>query len=83
MKLPLAVLAGAVALVTSSTSHALSFSLTFTPGTTVQQQQAFVEAGARWSALFSDNVTLDMTVGVEALSVGVLTSAGSRRASYS
>jgi len=29
---------------------------TFLPGTTAQAQQAFIDAGARWSALYSDNI---------------------------
>lgn len=82
MKLRFATLAGAAALVASGASHALTFNFTFTASTTAQQQQAFIDAGARWSALFTDNATLDMTVGVEALGSGILASTGSRRASY-
>jgi PEP-CTERM motif len=74
--------AAATLLAASGAAQALTFNFTFTASTTAQQQQAFIDAGARWSALFSDNVTLDMTVGVEALGTGILASTGSRRANY-
>ena len=84
MKLHLRVVAGAVVLALSSASHAaLTFNFTFVAGTSSQAQQAFVDAGARWSSLFSDNVTLDLTVGTAALGTGILASTGSRRASFS
>ncbi len=67
----------------TGSSHALTFNFSFTATTTLQQQQAFIEAGQRWSNLFTDPVTLDLTVGVDALGAGVLASAGSRRVSYS
>ena len=58
------------------------FNFTFVAGTSASAQQAFIDAGARWSALLSDNVTLDMTVGTSALGAGVLASTGSRRVNY-
>jgi PEP-CTERM motif len=61
---------------------AVVFNFTFIAGTSVQAQNAFIAAGARWSALFSDNVTLDMTVGQQSLGAGILASTGSRRASF-
>lgn len=80
----IAVAAAAVAAAAgASSAHALTFNFTFTPSTTAQQQQAFITAGQRWSALFSDSVTIDLTVGVESLGSGILASAGSRRANYS
>jgi len=82
MKLRFATLAGAVALVASGGSHALTFNFTFLSGTSAQAQQAFVDAGARWSSLFTDTVTLDMTVGQASLGAGVLASAGSTRSLY-
>lgn len=82
MKLQLATLAGAAALVASSASHALTFNFTFLAGTSAQAQQGFIDAGARWSALFSDNVTLDMTVGQISLGAGILASTGSTRSLY-
>lgn len=63
-------------------SNALTFNFTFTAGTSAQVQQAFVRAGARWSAVLTDDVSVDMTVGAGALSPGLLLSAGQRRASF-
>lgn len=83
MPLKLAPLAAAGLLACSGAAHALSFNFNFTAGTTAQQQQAFIQAGERWAALFSDPVTLTMTVGVETLGNGVLAQAGSRRLTYS
>ncbi|MDP2006615.1 MAG: NF038122 family metalloprotease [Rubrivivax sp.] len=66
----------------SGASQALTFNFSFTASTTVQQQQAFIEAGQRWANLFSDPITIDLTVGVESLGAGILASAGSRRIGY-
>lgn len=44
-----AVTAAALAALLSNAS-ALNFSYTFTAGTSAQAQQAFVDAGARWSS---------------------------------
>jgi hypothetical protein len=75
--------AAAALIACSGASQALTFNFTFVAGTSAQAQQAFIDAGARWSALFTDNVTLDMTVGQQALGSGILASTGSRRTSYS
>ena len=56
-------IAGTALLAISGAANALSFNYTFVAGTSAQAQQGFIDAGARWSALFSDNITLDMTVG--------------------
>lgn len=73
-------LVAAALLALSGASHAgLTFNFTFVAGTSAQAQQAFIDAGARWSALFTDNVTLDMTVGQQALGAGILASTGSAR----
>jgi len=83
MKHSLSAAAAAALLVVSGASHALTFNFTFVAGTSPQAQQAFIDAGARWSALFTDNVTLDMTVGQTALGAGILASTGSARTAYS
>jgi hypothetical protein len=83
MKTRLGALAGAALLACSGASHALTFNFTFVTGTSAQAQQAFVDAGARWSSLFSDNVTLNMTVGQQVLGAGILASTGSARSVYS
>ncbi len=76
-------LAAASLLALSGAANALTFNFTFVAGTSPQAQQAFIDAGARWSALFSDNVTIDMTVGQQALGAGILASTGSRRVATS
>ena len=83
MKRTLSATAGAALLVASGASSALTFNFTFVAGTSAQAQQAFIDAGARWSAIYSDNVTLDMTVGQSALGAGILASTGSTRTAYS
>jgi PEP-CTERM motif len=81
MNSSLRTIAGAALLVASGASSALTFNFTFLPGSTAQANQGFIDAGARWSALFSDNVTLNMTVGTSSLGAGILASTGSARTS--
>jgi hypothetical protein len=74
----------ALALGASVPSQAgITFNFTFTAGTSVVAQNAFIAAGAAWQNIFSDNVTLDLTVGTAALNPGVLGQAGSRRGAVS
>jgi hypothetical protein len=75
-------LAGAALLAASSASSALTFNFTFLPSSTAQANQAFIDAGNRWSALFSDNITVDLTVGTASLGSGILASAGSTRTAF-
>lgn len=82
MKHSLSAVAAATLLTASGASHALTFNFTFVAGTSAQAQQAFVDAGNRWSALFSDNVTLNMTVGQASLGAGILASTGSARTAF-
>jgi hypothetical protein len=83
MKHSLSAAAAAALLAASGASHALTFNFTFVAGTSAQAQQAFIDAGNRWSALFTDNVVLNMTVGQQSLNPGVLASTGSARSAYS
>ena len=77
------VMAGAVLLAISGASSAgLVFNFSFVAGTSAQEQQAFFDAGARWSNVLTDNVTLDMTVGTGSLGAGILASFGSRTTSF-
>jgi PEP-CTERM motif len=76
-------LAAASLLLVSGAANALTFNITFLATTSAQDQQAFLEAAARWSNLFSDNITVNLTLGTAALSPGVLAQAGSTRANYS
>jgi hypothetical protein len=83
MKIPFRLLAGTALVVASSASNALTFNFTFLGSSTPQANQAFIDAGARWSSLFSDNITLNMTVGTQSLGAGILASTGSTRSLYS
>ena len=67
----------------STGASALTFNFTFLASSTAQANQAFIDAGNRWSSLFSDNVTLNMTVGTASLGSGILASTGSARTTYS
>ncbi|MGB9989333.1 NF038122 family metalloprotease [Pseudoduganella rhizocola] len=59
------------------------FNFTFTPGTSAQARQGFIDAAARWSALLKDNVTIDLTVGFNPLGPGILGQAASAEDFYS
>jgi hypothetical protein len=66
----------------SSLSHALVFNFTPAPGTSAQAIAGFQAAGDRWSALFSDNITVNINIAFAPLSPGVLASANSTQAAY-
>jgi hypothetical protein len=51
-------------------------------GTSVQAQNAILVAESRWSSLFTDNVTINITIGTGALGSGVIASTGSTQALY-
>jgi hypothetical protein len=70
--------AGLALMLASGASQALGFNFTFVAGTSVAAEQGFIDAGARWASLFSDPVTLDMTVGTSALGTGILAETASR-----
>ena len=61
----------------SINASALTFDFTFTPTSTAQDIAGFTAAGAFWSSKLSDNVTIKMDVGTDALGPGILASAGS------
>jgi PEP-CTERM motif len=82
MKLQRHLLAAAALLVASGASHALTFNFTFLAGSSAQANAAFVDAGARWSTLFTDNVTINLTVGQASLSAGILAQAGSASSTF-
>jgi hypothetical protein len=79
---PAAIAATALALF-SGASHALSFNFTFLASSTPEANQAFIDAGNRWASVFTDSVTLNMTVGTAGLGSGILASTGSARTAYS
>ncbi len=64
-------------------AQALGFQLDFIAGTSVQEQSSFAAATALWSNLFSDPVTVRLTVGTSNLGSGILAQADSRDLTYS
>ncbi len=54
-----------------------TFNLTYIAGTSAQAQTAFAQAAAYWTSAFSDNVTINLTVGTGTLGSGILASAAS------
>jgi hypothetical protein len=75
----------AVAVLSLATGTAFAnptFNFTFLASSSAQANAGFVAAAARWSSLFTDNVTINMTVGTAALGAGILASTGSTRTSY-
>jgi hypothetical protein len=65
-------------LLASGAASAVTFNFSFVDGTSLEAKQAFEAAGMRWSALFSDPVVLNMTVGTQALGSGILAETGAR-----
>lgn len=61
---------------------ALTFNFTFTGGTSVTAQNAFIAAGNRWANLFTDDVSIDLTVGTAALAPNILGQARSRQVNF-
>lgn len=64
-------------LVTSTATAGPVFNFTFIPGTSLQAQQGFQAAAARWSNLLQDNVTINLTVGFNSLGGNILGQAAS------
>lgn len=60
-----------------------TFNFSFIPGTSIQAQQGFIDAAARWSSLLTDNVTVNLTVGFNPLEPGILGQAQSAQQLYS
>lgn len=61
----------------------MSFDFTPQGGTSQQAIDGFTAAGARFSALFDDPVTVNVTIGFSALGAGILAQAGSSNLTYS
>jgi len=77
MKTIAALLACALLIAAAPAQSSPIFNFQFTPGTTLQAQQGFIAAGERWSALLTDNITVNLTVGFGALGGGILGQAAS------
>lgn len=62
---------------------ALTFEYSFTAGTPILAQDAFVAAGNLWSSVLADPVTIKLTVGTAVLGNGILAQAMSSQVAYS
>ena len=65
----------------SGSSFALNFNLTSTGN--AQADAGFAMAASRWSALFTDDITININAGYVSLGSGILGSAGSSQQTYS
>ena len=63
-------------------ARSLTFDYSFTAGTSVQAQTAFIAAGDLWAATLSDPITVHLTVGTAALGGSILGQALSGQADY-
>lgn len=63
----------------ASSAQALTFNFNWTGSTTAGSPTAiaFQQAAAKWSALFTDNVTVNLNLGTASLGSGILAQAGS------
>ncbi len=77
-----ALAATALVAAAGSANAATVINLTFIAGTSAQAQASFTAAAARWSNAFTDNVSIDLTVGTGTLGAGIIAQAGSARTSY-
>ncbi|MFO0842136.1 MAG: NF038122 family metalloprotease [Gemmataceae bacterium] len=80
-------MASALAMVLLGTSPGAAWAglvFNFTPASGMDPQAiaGFAAAGARWSALFSDNITVNININFTNLPAGVLGSTGSTQANY-
>jgi hypothetical protein len=64
-------------------ANALTFNFTPAAGTSQLAIDGFRSAGALWSSVFTDNVTVNVNINFTALSAGVLGSTGSTNQSFS
>jgi hypothetical protein len=64
-------------------ASALTFNFSPAAGTSQQAIDGFVAAGNLWSALLSDNITVNIDIGFRSLSPGVLAEADSTTATFS
>jgi len=64
-------------------SRALTFNFVPSAGTSQAAINGFAAAGARWSSLFTDNVTVNVNIDFSALGVGILGSTGSSQGTTS
>src|SRR5688572_32031510 len=71
---------GATAILLSAISqpaHAINFNFISAPGMDANAVAGFQEAGSVWASLFTDDITINVQIGYQSLSPGVLAQAGS------
>lgn len=76
-RLKSSLLVGAFVAVFSGSAHALTFDFIAAGGTPQNVQDAFAAAGARWSNIFSDNITVRVNISFPSLGAGILGQASS------
>lgn len=64
-------------------AQALTFNFSAVPGIDAKAIAGFQSAGNLWSSVFTDNVTINIGIGFDALDPGVLAEAGSIQYKYS
>ncbi len=74
-----------VGLFLAAVAPAFGLSFNFNPAGGMSQEaiDGFAEAGARWSAFFSDDVTVNIDIDFATLGTGILGSASSSKVTYS
>ena len=78
----LAIIASALVAGTTGSVQALTFNNTVLAGTSAQALQGFLDAEASWAALFTDNVTVNLTIGTAGLPPNVIGSTSAIQALY-
>ena len=79
MKRSLNLLLAGLGGVVASPSDALDFNFNPAPGMAQEAIDGFVAAGALWSDIYTDDITINIDIGFEQLSPGVLGQTGSER----
>ena len=75
--------AGLAALCAAAPVRALTFDYSFTAGTPVLAQNAFVAAGNLWSSVLADPITVRLTVGTAPLGGSILGQASTSQVAFS
>lgn len=81
IRLPFATAALLTGLMGSAQAQ-LVWNNSFLTGTSTQAQAGILLAESRWSAIFTDKVTVNITIGTGALATNVIASTGSTQANY-
>ncbi len=65
------------AILLPSAAHALSFNFVYSPGIDANALAGFQAAGARWSSMFTDNMTVNINIDFKQLGPNILSSTSS------